>query len=107
MANDKYARSPMTFGHPTFMLLMHLVELGTISYQELEMKRQVFLGVISLVLAAILLLLGLTKIYFPGNPNVTIYPAGFFALCGIFLLLHVWWTSYKSDQSDEDVLGQS
>jgi hypothetical protein len=71
------------------------------------MKRQVYLGVISLVLAVVLLLLGWTKIYFPGNPNVTIYPAGFFALCGIFLLLHVWWRSYKSDQSHEDGLGQS
>jgi hypothetical protein len=56
-------------------------------------KTQLVLGAISLVLAAILARCGITEIIASaGRRNITIYPAAFFALLGIVLLVR-WFKS--------------
>jgi hypothetical protein len=50
-------------------------------------KAQLFAGFSSLVLAAVLYLLGFTDINFiGGGTQVLVYPAAFFALAGLVLL---------------------
>ena len=51
-------------------------------------KTQLILGAIALVLAALLAFLDITEIVGSlGRSNVTIYPAAFFALLGIVLVI--------------------
>jgi hypothetical protein len=55
---------------------------------NLVKKTQLILGAISLVLAALLALLDITEIVgSAGRSHVTIYPAAFFALLGIVLVI--------------------
>jgi uncharacterized membrane protein HdeD (DUF308 family) len=51
------------------------------------MKTQLLTGIVSLAIAAVLLLLGLVKISCPiWSGTLSAYPAGFFALLGIVLI---------------------
>jgi len=52
------------------------------------MNRNVFIcGAMSIVLAAILFALDVTRIVLPlGNGSLTFYPAGFYGLLGLFLI---------------------
>ena len=51
------------------------------------MKTQLLTGVGSLVIAAVLLLLGLVKVTYPiWSGTLSAYPAGFFALLGVVLI---------------------
>jgi hypothetical protein len=60
-----------------------------INQSELEgpMKAQLLTGILSLAIAALLLLLGLVRISHPiWNGTLSAYPAGFFALLGVGLV---------------------
>jgi hypothetical protein len=54
---------------------------------EDPVKTQLLTGVGSLVIAAVLLLLGLVKVTYPiWSGTLSAYPAGFFALLGVVLI---------------------
>jgi uncharacterized membrane protein len=60
---------------------------NTKSDLEDTMKTQLLIGIISLAVAAVLLLLGWVEVIRPmGNGTLSVYPAGFFALLGVVLV---------------------
>jgi hypothetical protein len=51
------------------------------------MKALLLTGIVSLAVAAVLLLLGFVETSYPiGNGTLAVYPAGFFALLGVVLV---------------------